>query len=99
MEIEQVPASEWENWITRNDGVLIDVRQPFEWQLGTLPGAKLISMGDLPDEMESLDRSAPVLLVCHSGSRSHQAAVFMMISGFKEVANLAGGMKALGMQP
>lgn len=98
MAIEQVPAPEWENWITLNSGVLIDVREPHEWQQGTLPGAKLISVGDLVDKMEAMDHTAPILLVCRSGSRSHQAALYMAISGFTAVANLAGGMKALGMQ-
>lgn len=98
MSVEQVPAPEWENWIALNQGVLIDIREPREWEQGTLEGARLISVGDLLESMESMDRSTPILLVCRSGSRSHQAAAFMEMSGFKAVANLAGGMHALGLQ-
>jgi len=98
MEVEQVPASEWEKWVATNDGLLVDVRQPDEWELGTLPGAELISMVDLPAAMTEMDPSTPTLLVCRSGSRSQRAAVFLAMSGFTSVANLAGGMKALGLQ-
>lgn len=99
MEIEQVPASEWEGWIEQNGGVVLDVREPLEWQLGTLPGAVRIRLGELPEALDSLNPSTPTLVVCRSGSRSHQAAMFLTISGFASAANMAGGMKALGLQP
>lgn len=98
MQIEQVPASEWQKWVTANDGVIIDVRQPHEWEMGTLPGSQLISLANLPDALAELDRTRPTLLVCRSGNRSQQAAMFMHMSGFAAPANLAGGLKALGMQ-
>lgn len=99
MEIEQVPASEWKNWIDKNNGVILDVREPHEWALGILPGALQISMGSLPKTLDSLDKTADILVVCRSGNRSQHVAAFMKMSGFESVANLAGGMKALGMQP
>jgi rhodanese-related sulfurtransferase len=55
-------------------------------------------MVDLPAAMTEMDPSTPTLLVCRSGSRSQRAAVFLAMSGFTSVANLAGGMKALGLQ-
>ncbi len=99
MEIEQVPASEWKNWVEKNNGLLLDVREPHEWALGTLPGALQISMGSLPDAIETLNRAACILVVCRSGNRSQHVAAFMKMSGFESVANMSGGMKALGMQP
>ncbi|HEX2153758.1 MAG TPA: rhodanese-like domain-containing protein [Acidimicrobiia bacterium] len=99
MEIEQVPASEWETWVDRNGGMVLDVREPAEWELGTLPGAVRIRLGDLSESVSSLDASKPTLVVCRSGSRSFQAALFLSMSGFKWAANMAGGMKALGLQP
>lgn len=99
MDIEQVPAREWETWLADQDhGVLLDVREPEEWELGTLPGAVKISMGHVPESLDELDRDASVLVVCRSGARSNQVAQYLTMSGFDEVANLAGGMKALGMQ-
>lgn len=99
MDIEQVPASEWNRWIEKNNGLILDVREPREWALGTLPGALRISMGALPRSLETLDKGANILVVCRSGNRSQQVAAFMKMSGFESVANMAGGMKALGWQP
>lgn len=78
--------------------MILDIREPFEWQMGTLPGAVRIRMADLPSSLESLDPARPTLVVCRSGSRSMQAAAYLSMSGFEAPANMAGGMKALGMQ-
>ena len=94
--IEQVAATEWSAWIEETAGSLIDVREPHEWRLGTLPGAALISLADLPSAIGGLDPGTPLLIVCRSGNRSQVAAAFLTRSGFRRVANLAGGMKALG---
>ncbi len=96
--IEQVPAPEWQTWLEANQGLLLDVREPHEWSLGTLPGAVQISVGDIPDRLEELVDKTAVLVVCRSGARSEQVAVFLSMNGLSNVANLAGGMKALGMQ-
>jgi hydroxyacylglutathione hydrolase len=98
MRIEQVPASEWREWIDANDGILLDVREPGEWALGTLPGARCLRMGDLPGALDTLDKERPILLVCRSGNRSNQAAAFLKMRGFESAANLAGGMVELGLQ-
>jgi rhodanese-related sulfurtransferase len=93
-----VMAAEWETWVAENDGVILDVRQPNEWELGTLPGALRISMGELPDRIGELPRERPILVVCRSGSRSHQVAAYLSKTGFTGAANMVGGMKALGLQ-
>ncbi|MGA7097264.1 MAG: rhodanese-like domain-containing protein [Acidimicrobiia bacterium] len=95
---ENVPAQGWEDWVAGTGATVIDIREPAEWELGTLPGAKLISMGEIPQRMSEFDKDAPLLLVCRSGSRSHQVAAFLAMSGYTRVANMTGGMKALGMQ-
>lgn len=94
---ESVEAANWQIWVEANSGVVLDVREPNEWELGTLPGATLISQSDLLDRLEELDKSKPVLCVCRSGGRSSNVAVFLSFNGFR-VANMEGGMKALGMQ-
>lgn len=98
MDIEQVPAAEWEAWVERHDGVVLDVREPYEWEMGTLPGAIQIRLGELPDSLDELDHATPTLVVCRSGNRSQQAAIYMTMAGFESAANMAGGMKALGLQ-
>ena len=96
--VEVVPADNWEEWVTDNDAVILDVRQPSEWKLGTLPGALLIPMSDLISRVEEIPRDRPVLCVCRSGSRSERVASYLSISGFTRPVNMGGGMKALGMQ-
>lgn len=95
--IAQIDASGWESWVEDNDATVLDVREPDEWQLGTLPAAVLMSQGDVVDRLEELPKDKPVLCVCRSGGRSANVAAFLAFNGY-EVANLAGGMKALGMQ-
>jgi rhodanese-related sulfurtransferase len=97
-QIEQVPAPEWQTWLEANQGMILDVREPQEWALGTLPGAVRISMGEIPDRLQELIEETAVLVVCRSGARSEQVGVFLSMNGLANVANLAGGMKALGMQ-
>jgi rhodanese-related sulfurtransferase len=96
--IEQVPAPEWESWLEANQGMLLDVREPEEWDIGTLPEAVRISMGDIPGRLPDLTGKDGVLVVCRSGVRSQQVAVYLSMNGVTNVANLAGGMKALGLQ-
>ena len=92
-----VPAAEWETWARENDATILDVREPAEWELGTLPSAVLISQGELVDRIAEIPKDRPVLCVCRSGGRSANVAAFLAFNGY-EAANMAGGMKALGMQ-
>lgn len=96
-QVEQVPARGWRSWVDANRAQVVDVREPNEWAMGTLPDAERISLGTLPHQLHALDRNKPVLLVCRSGARSNQAAQALAMAGFNRVANLAGGMMALGM--
>ncbi len=96
--IENVPAAEWASWIEKHQGLLLDIREPFEWEQGTLPGAMLISMSEIPERMAELKAERALLVVCRSGGRSQQVAMYLAMNGYEKVANMAGGMKALGLQ-
>lgn len=74
------------------DDVWIDVRQPEEWAEGTIPGVTRIVLDDLPDQLETLDKSKSYVLVCRSGGRSNRAAQLMADEGFGRLTNFAGGM-------
>ncbi|NQV05412.1 rhodanese-like domain-containing protein [bacterium] len=95
--IEQVAAADWQTWAENNGAVIIDVRDPVEWLQGTLPGSKTVQLMTLPQAMDQLDPSQAMLIVCRSGNRSQMAARFLSAHGFEKVANLGGGLKALGM--
>ena len=96
--IENIPAQNWEAWVDETGGRVLDIREPFEWEQGTLPGAMLIPMGEIPDRMAELSPDEALLVVCRSGGRSQQVAMYLTMNGYARVANMAGGMKALGLQ-
>ncbi|MGI8432956.1 MAG: molybdopterin-synthase adenylyltransferase MoeB [Chthoniobacterales bacterium] len=74
--------------------LLLDVREPFEVELAQIKGAKLIPLGQLPTRIDELDRAKEILVLCHSGVRSLQAAEFLRSAGFSRVASVAGGIDA-----
>lgn len=97
MAVEQVAAIRGQEWAAEKRALVIDVREPHEWAMGTLPGAELIRLNDLPGRLPELDRSRATLIVCRTGNRSNAAAAFLARHGFDRVANLRGGLFALGM--
>lgn len=75
------------------DAVLVDVRQPDEWDAGHAPMATLIPLAELPDHLDELPRDRVIVCACRSGGRSLRAATFLQENGFDAV-NLTGGMIA-----
>ena len=76
----------------RDDFDLIDVREPREWDIGHIPGARLIPLGEIATALDSLDPSREIVVMCRSGKRSATAAKQMKDAGFQRVKNLAGGI-------
>ncbi|HEY8240434.1 MAG TPA: molybdopterin-synthase adenylyltransferase MoeB [Kiritimatiellia bacterium] len=74
--------------------VLLDVREPREWDLCRLPGAVLIPFGDLESRLDDLDRSSRIVAYCRTGVRSAHAVELLHRSGFASVRNLTGGLHA-----
>ena len=72
--------------------VLIDVREPHEWQIGRIDGARLIPLGDLPKRLHELDPSAEIVMHCKMGGRSAQAVALLKERGFGKVWNMKGGI-------
>ena len=94
--IEQVLAPQWEQWVTANNAVVLDVREPLEWSMGTLPDSVRISLAFLPASLDQLDSERPILVVCRAGNRSLVAAQFLQRNGFN-VANMFGGLASIGL--
>jgi len=74
--------------------VLIDVREPHEYQICRIPGSKLIPLGEVPKRMHELDSADEIVVHCKSGMRSAKAVDFLMKSGFLKIHNLKGGILA-----
>jgi rhodanese-related sulfurtransferase len=76
---------------------LLDVREPFELTaFGSVPGVVNIPMEEIPERLDDLpsDRSAQIVVICQSGSRSAEIARFLARKGFTQVNNLVGGTYA-----
>jgi len=71
---------------------LIDVREPHELQISRIPGAELISLGELASRMSELDSSEEIVLFCKEGPRSTRALEVLAGAGFRKVKNLQGGI-------
>jgi len=76
------------------DFELIDVREPFEFEIARINGAKLIPLGEIAERADELQREQPVVVHCHSGRRSAQAVRLLQQRGFANVYNLEGGIGA-----
>jgi molybdopterin/thiamine biosynthesis adenylyltransferase/rhodanese-related sulfurtransferase len=73
--------------------LLLDVREPMEFQLTRLPGALLIPLGELGERLGDLDATRDIVVYCHYGIRSVQATHLLRAAGFR-ARNLAGGIAA-----
>ncbi len=76
--------------------LLLDVREPFEWEIARIEGARLIPLGELEASLGELGewRNRPIVVHCHHGGRSRQACALLLQNGFARVDNLSGGIDA-----
>ncbi|MCX7762786.1 MAG: molybdopterin-synthase adenylyltransferase MoeB [Candidatus Kryptonium sp.] len=76
------------------DIILIDVREPHEYEINRIYGSKLIPLSKLPEKVNELDQTREIVLYCKMGGRSARAVQFLRELGFTRVKNLAGGIDA-----
>ncbi len=74
--------------------VLIDVREPHEYKICNIPGAKLIPLGEFPKHVNEFDPEADIVIHCRSGVRSAKACNVLRHAGFQHVRNMVGGILA-----
>jgi rhodanese-related sulfurtransferase len=95
--MRQIRPAELKAWLedeTRENPVLLDVRQPWEFDCCRIEGAELIPMATLPNRLGELDVSREIVVICHHGVRSYHAARFLEHNGCPRVINLSGGVDA-----
>lgn len=73
---------------------LLDVREPWEFEVCRIPGSRLIPMSQIVARLGDLDPDAPTVVICHHGVRSQRVAAYLEHSGFADVMNLTGGVDA-----
>ena len=78
--------------------LLVDVREPAEWEIVRLPGAVLIPKGDLPSKLAELPQNKPVIAYCKTGIRSAEALALLKNAGFADAKHVQGGISAWATQ-
>ena len=78
-----------------NPPVLLDVREPWEFQTASIPGGLLMPMGEVASRAHTeLDPDAPIVVMCHHGARSLNVALWLRDQGFTHAQSLSGGIDA-----
>ena len=91
---EITPAAFQERRLQPNPPVLLDVREPWEYQTANLTGSLLMPMGEVPSRAHAeLDPDAPIVVLCHHGARSLNVTMWLRNQGFEHVQSLAGGIE------
>jgi rhodanese-related sulfurtransferase len=94
VDYKEIDPDEAKNFIESVDNVfLLDVREQHEYDRAHIPGVTLVPLGDLPERYGELPKEQPILCICAGGVRSEKAARFLLSHEFKDVTNMAEGMK------
>lgn len=95
MDVPSITPVELRGKLDRNEKfVLVDVREPYEYDICNIPGSKLIPLGELPARLSELDSAEDIVLHCKVGSRSAKALKILQEAGFRKLSNLRGGIAA-----
>ncbi len=98
--MQQITAPQLKTWLDqvatgqRPRPLLLDVREPWEFDVCRIPDAQPMPMRSVPARFMELDRNAEIVVICHHGARSFQVAMFLEQQGFGRIHNLYGGMAA-----
>lgn len=99
--MNHLSAPELAAWLadpSRPRPLLLDVREPWEFQTCAIEGAMPMAMATVPARQQELDPEQPVVCICHHGARSMQVAAFLERAGFTDVSNLTGGVHGWALQ-
>ncbi|MDP9200335.1 MAG: molybdopterin-synthase adenylyltransferase MoeB [Gemmatimonadota bacterium] len=91
--VKEIQPSQLAQRLQRGEKLeIIDVREPYEWEIGHIPGARLVPLDRIAEEIPRLDKRRETILYCKVGARSMHAAQQLASAGVVEVRNLAGGI-------
>lgn len=93
-EISVEALHQWLEDPARRKPLLLDVREPWEFERCHIEGSELIPMREIPSRIALLDSSREIVVICHHGVRSAQVSMFLAHHGFENVINLRGGVAA-----
>jgi adenylyltransferase/sulfurtransferase len=91
--VRDVTPRELSERLRRGDQIeLIDVREPYEWRIARIDGARLVPLGRIAASAPELTRDKDIVLYCHHGVRSQAAGEELVAQGFDRIWNLTGGI-------
>ncbi len=100
--ISELPVQELKKRIDQNSQsvFILDVREPYEYEIVNIPGSVLIPLGQIQNRISELElyKNSSIVVHCHHGGRSRKACEILKSKGFKKVENLAGGIHEWAMQ-
>jgi len=95
--MRQLRPAELHAWLAdgaREPPLLLDVRQPWEYDCCRIAGSELVPMASLQGRLHEIDPEREIVVICHHGVRSYHAARFLEHNGYARVNNLTGGVDA-----
>jgi rhodanese-related sulfurtransferase len=99
MPIKQLSATELKTKLQdKEQFFLLDVREPNEFKFAHIGGSVLIPLNQIPQRLREIDMEQEIVLICHHGMRSMQAANFLTQVGYKQISNLVGGIDAWSIE-
>lgn len=99
--MQQLRASQLAEWLaddSRPAPLLLDVREPWEFELCHIAGSQHMPMHLVPVRCSELETERDIVAICHHGARSFQVAMFLENRGFGSVYNLTGGVEAWAVE-
>ncbi|MDG6928828.1 MAG: hypothetical protein JRN39_01610 [Nitrososphaerota archaeon] len=91
--VPEVSVEALNRWLQEGKELsLLDVREPQEYEICRIGGARLIPLGQLRTRLDELEGGKDMVVYCHTGSRSSAAVRFLNSTGFKNAVNLKGGI-------
>ena len=96
----EVDVATTQSKLRSGEVVLLDVREPVEYETARIEGSRLLPMSEIQDRIGELEelKDKPIIVHCHHGSRSMQVTQWMRGQGFAKVQNMAGGIQAWSEQ-
>lgn len=94
--MQHISATELHHYLQDNDDppLLLDVREPWEFERCFIQGSILIPMRQIPAQLSELDPDRETIMICHHGVRSRHMGMQLERAGFSRIINLSGGVDA-----
>jgi rhodanese-related sulfurtransferase len=92
--MREFSASERQDYLQSAKPLLLDVREPWEFENARIEGSTLVPMRTIPERMQDFNPDQEVVVICHHGIRSRMVGAYLERHGFSNVINLAGGVEA-----